>query len=277
MKSFGAAVGWPGWAVLLLWAGCGWAAAAADGQGLPSADEVIRKAIDRNQRKEAGAVLPAYSYSKVTVTEEFDSTGKVRQRKERLYEVSFKGGLTSAKLIQVNGHPPAAADLKLQAEYESDTRLLAGHSKTAAGDRRENLLTPELAAHYDFTMGGLSPINGRPAYQITFEPKNPPLPVRHILDRLLNRVSGTLWIDAQEFEIARADLRLSSEVDLLGGMLGCLKKLAYTLTRTRVAEGVWFNTYSSGDFEGRKLLDSMRIKTKSQSINFHRLGLPSLQ
>jgi hypothetical protein len=275
MKSFGSVLGGLGLAVLLVASGWGWAAAASDGPTLPSADEVVRKAIDRNQRKGADPALPAYSYSKVTVTEEFDSTGRVRLRKERLYQVSFKAGLTSAKLIAVNGHPPAASDLKLQAEYDSDSRLLTDNSKSAGGDRRESILTPELAAHYDFTMRGRCQVNGRPAYEISFEPKNPPPPVHHIRDRLLNRVSGTVWVDAEEFEVARADLHLSSEVDLLGGMLGCLRKLAYTLTRTRVAEGVWLNTYSSGDFEGRKLLDSMRIKTKSQSLNFRPLGMPS--
>jgi len=44
------------------------------------------------------------------------------------------------------------------------------------------------------------------------------------------------------------------------------------MTRTRVGDGLWFNTFSSGDFQGRKLLDWMRIKTKSQSSNFRRLG-----
>jgi len=83
----------------------------------------------------------------------------------------------------------------------------------------------------------------------------------------LNRISGTVWIDAEEFEVARAEIRLRSEVTLLGGVIGSLKKLAYTMTRTRIGDGVWFNTFSSGDFEGRKLLDSMRVKTKSQSTN----------
>jgi hypothetical protein len=72
--------------------------------------------------------------------------------------------------------------------------------------------------------------------------------------------------------MAQAQVHLSSEIDLLGGVIGSLKKLAYTMTRTRVGEGIWFNTFSSGDFEGRKLLDSMRIKTKSQSSNFRRVG-----
>jgi len=61
--------------------------------------------------------------------------------------------------------------------------------------------------------------------------------VRHLVDRLLNRISGTLWIDSDEFELARADIQLRSEVNLLGGVVGTLKKLVYTMTRTRLAEG----------------------------------------
>jgi len=63
-----------------------------------------------------------------------------------------------------------------------------------------------------------------------------------------------------------------SEVSLLGGVVGSLKKLAYTMTRTRIADGLWFNTSSFGDFEGRKLIDAMRIKTRSQAINFRPLS-----
>jgi hypothetical protein len=88
----------------------------------------------------------------------------------------------------------------------------------------------------------------------------------------MNRLSGTVWIDAQEFEIARADLQLGSEVTLLGGLAGSLKKLAYTMTRTRMADGIWLNSFSSGDFEGRKLIDSMRIKTKSHATGFKPLS-----
>jgi hypothetical protein len=88
----------------------------------------------------------------------------------------------------------------------------------------------------------------------------------------LNRLSGTLWIDAQEFEVARADVSLKSEVKLLGGLVASLKKAGYTMTRTRVAEGIWVNTSSSGNFEGRKLMDDMRIKLKSHSNNFKTLS-----
>ncbi len=240
-----------------------------------SADHVIQKAVARTEHSVRKAGQPAFAYTKVTLTEELGADGKVREHKERVYQVCFRDGATEVKLVSVNGKPPSEAELKKQAEKDSDTRQLVGSSRRAKGDNRENLLTAEVVARFDFTLVDQQTINDRLAYRISFVPKDPAPPVHSLADRLMNRLSGTVWIDAREFEVARAELRLGSEVNLLGGILGSLKRFAFTITRSRIADGLWLNTSSSGDFEGRKLLDSLRIKTKSQSSNFRPLAMGS--
>ena len=236
-----------------------------------TADEIIQKAVERA----SGATSlgkRAYSYTKVTVSEELDSAGKVKERKEKVYRVSFENGRTRAKLMEVNGHAPEQADLKKQTDNEMTGNQMLGQSKSNPGEQRENFLTPDIVSRFDFKVETETLLNGRPAYQVTFQPKTPEPPVHHLVDKLLNRMSGTLWIDAEEFELARADLQLRSEVNFLGGVIGTLRKLAYTMTRTRLADGVWLRTSSSGDFEGRKLVDAMRIKTRSHATDFHLLS-----
>ncbi len=237
-----------------------------------SVDEVIRRTVARAQQAEAKASQAGYTYTKLTVTEELDATGRVKERKEKVYRVVFQAGSTHLKLVTVNGRPPAQADIKKQSENDTNARQIVGSKSGKGADNRENFLTPDLVARFNFKLIDEKPLEGRSTYEITFQPKRPAPPVHRIMDRLLDRISGTVWIDAEEFEIAHAEVKLSSEVDLLGGVVGCLKKLAFTMTRTRVGDGQWFNTFSSGDFEGRKLLDSMRFKTKSQSTNFRPLG-----
>ena len=100
-----------------------------------------------------------------------------------------------------------------------------GQPKAAKGSGSDNFLTPELVARFDFELIGQTPVNDRMAYQVSFKPKNPEPPVHRIVDRLLNRLSGTIWIDVQEFEVAKADVQLRSEVNLLGGVASSLKKL----------------------------------------------------
>lgn len=240
--------------------------------GILTADQVVQKAVARGQQDQLGNV-PDFDYRKLTVTEELDGNGKVKERREKLYEICYRGGLSHATLLQVNGHLPSASDLKQQADNEMNIRQITGQAANSKGDNRECFLTAELAARFQFTLVGETNFNGRLTYKIAFQPKNPLPPVHHLVDRLLNQISGTLWIDADEFEIARAEVSLRSEVNLLGGIVGSLKKLTYTLDRSRIADGVWFSTLSNGDFQGRKLLDSTHIKTRSQSLHFRRVAL----
>ncbi len=235
------------------------------------AEEIIRRALALAQQAEAASTNHDYTYTKISLVEELDPAGKIKQRKEKVYQVFFQAGSTRVKLLEVNGHPPDPSEKKKQADSEMNIRQLLGQSKSDKGDNRESFLTPELVARFDFRLLDHVVLNDRPAYRISFRPKDPPVPVNRMVDRLLDRISGVIWIDEDEFEVARAEVRLGSQLDLLGGMVGCLKKLAYTMTRTRVADGVWLNSFSSAELEGRKLLDSMRIKTKSQSSNFQPL------
>jgi hypothetical protein len=234
-----------------------------------TADQVIQKAVARGQQDQQGYV-PDFKYRKLTLTEELDSTGKVKERREKVYEISYRDGLSHATLLQVNGHLPDEQDLKEQTDNQMNMAKILGQAKSAKGDNRENFLTAELAARFDFTLLGQTNLNGRRSYAISFTPKNPALPAHKLVEKLLNQISGTLWIDAQEFEVARAEVALHSEVNLLGGIVGSLKKLTYTLERKRIADGIWFSTLSTGDFQGRKLLDPTHIKTRSQSVNFRK-------
>ncbi len=237
----------------------------------PGTEEIVQKAVARAEEAQAASVQRDFTWTKATVLEELDSSGNVKERTEKVYQVLFQGGSTHLKLVQVDGHDPSQADLKKMADNDATVQKLLADSKNKAAPR-DNFLTRDLVARFDFKLVGKETVNGREAYQVAFQPKNPELPVHHFVDRLLNRLSGTLWIDAQEFEVARADVSLKSEVKLLGGLVASLKKAAYSMTRTRVAEGVWVNTSSNGDFQGRKLMDDMRIKLKSHSSNFKRLG-----
>ncbi len=236
-----------------------------------TADEVMKKAVERAQQAKVQKERPAYTYKKATITEELDVAGKVKERKEKLYEVVVDSGLTYLRLVNVNGKNLSPEELKKQEERElRDREKLAQRKTSKGGDDREHFLTRELIAKYDFAVADRKTINGRPAYVLTFQPK-PGVPLKQVADRLLNQVAGKLWIDEQEFEIARIEIHLQSEVTLWGGMLASLKRFNFTLGRNRLEDGVWFNTWSKGDFEGRKLLDAARIRTQSESTGFRRV------
>src|SRR5262252_532346 len=82
----------------------------------PTADELMQRAVTHAATLDAAQANGGFAYRNVSVIEELDSPGKVKERKERVYKVSHRAGLTHTKLRPVNGNLPARADIKEQAE-----------------------------------------------------------------------------------------------------------------------------------------------------------------
>lgn len=245
----------------------GWASVE---QNALTADAIIQKAVERAESPAVREARPNYSYTKHTITEDLDLKGGVKDRKEKLYEVSVEAGLSYLKLLQVNGQALSEAALKKEDDRAAAERQKMTDAKPGKkGDERESFLTAELAQKYNYTLVDRQLLKGRDTYVISFEPKSD-LTVKHLTDRFANEMAGTVWIDAEDFEIARAEIHLKSEVALWGGMVGTLRHCRFTLERTRLPDGVWFNSMSHGIFEGRKLMEPMLIRTRSESSNFHR-------
>lgn len=253
---------------VLLFFSAGRAAVAESVPGY-SADEIVQRAL--RQAQQNGSRSPDYRYTRLTITEELDDHGKIKERKEKLYDASSGGDLPILKSIRINGQPVSAAKVQDEQARETRVRQQLSARKGPRRDMTEIVLTPELVAKYRFTLGPTEVVNSRQAYVLRFEPRSETLPVTELADRLLNHLSGKLWIDQEDFEIAKAEMELQTEVRLWGGLLATLRKVSLHLTRTRVEPGVWFNNSATGQFEGRKLLAATRVRTASETTNFRRV------
>ena len=237
------------------------------------AEDIVRTAFQRAQTSAADARRAGYAYTKQVIVQEFDSQGRVTETKEKLFH--FSAGLGVLDQIRINGH--AASYAQVKKEEERTARQGAQFLEQKNPKRDDNwgkYLTPELADKYRYTLRERKLLNGRPTYVIGFEPKSANLPVHQMADRFLNQLAGTIWIDEKEFEIARAEIGAQSKVTLGGALelLGSLKQFSYTLERLRVGEGMWFNRLTKGDFEGRKLLDTSHVRTRSESSDFRKVS-----
>jgi hypothetical protein len=237
-----------------------------------TAQEIIGKAVARSQQGPP-AGHTGFTYTKVSVTEEFNGSGKVKERKEKVYEVSFRDGASSTRLLEVNGRAPGEGELKNFNYKRPEHGTNTSPNQHLHQTNRDIVLTPQVAERFHFELGNETVIDGRRTYVLAFTAKVPALPAHGLVERFLDHLTGQLWIDAEEFEIARVEAQLGSKVELLGGIIGSLRKMAYTMTRTRMAEGVWLNNFSSGEFEGRKILEPLHIKTRTEASNFKPAGI----
>jgi len=252
-------------------------AASVRAESSPTGQEIMERAAKRSQSAESRQDRPDYTYHKQTVTDELDSKGLLKDRQEKQYEVSVQAGLSQLHLTQLNGKELTPAERKKQDQKEAaELQKMTDRKSDNKGDERENFLTSDMISRYDFTLAGQKNIDGRPAYEITFKPKSPAPPIRQLTDRVLNQVAGTVWIDKQDYEIARAEIHLQGEVTVWGGVIGTVTQCNFTLERTRMPDGAWFNRYSNGYLEGRKLLEPIRYRSLSRSTEFKRRELASL-
>jgi hypothetical protein len=224
------------------------------------------------------------------------SNAQVVCRESREYDVVPEESTTRKQLVAFSGEcregnhmapysPPAVVKPGLRekgteedhngqaAERESIAGFiddLANDSKSRDGIARQLFpLSAEELAHYTFSLKGETTINGRLAYDITFEPaarkgvcidvgeeqSQTRLHVELGKDREKDQEEfgcrpwkGEAWIDAEDYQPVRIDTRLAKGIPwgvrVLMGLN--IHQLGFSLNYQRVAPGVWFpSTYGT--------------------------------
>jgi hypothetical protein len=258
---------------LVLWAGQGTALRAeptTEARAPLTAAEIARRMVAHARAPARSRQVAEYGYTKRTRTERLDEKGHVKELQEKL--LKFQGGLGTVVEMKVNGRPVPAAELQKQETEMAEKRQQLTRKAGPRSDYWEMFLTPDLTSKYVFALAGEQTVNGRSAYVLAFHPR-PGLPVDQLADRLMNQLTGKLWVDTEDFEIARAELSLQNEATLWGGVLANLKKFDYTAERVRLPDGTWFNHVTTGEFTGRKLIEPFHVRTRTESTDFHRTGV----
>jgi hypothetical protein len=105
-------------------------------------------------------------------------------------------------------------------------------------------LTADKLPHYKFSMKGEAESNGRPVYQITFEPVKKDTCVKSggEGDCEGEDWKGEIWVDRQELQPVRIETHLAFTVPWgVKIFLGTnLRRTGFSVTYIRVAENVWF-------------------------------------
>src|SRR5690349_11053539 len=82
----------------------------------PGLEEIITRALARARQAETAGEPQGYTYTKASRVEELDANGRVKERKEKVYQVVFRGGSSQSKLVEVNGRAPGPSEVKKQNE-----------------------------------------------------------------------------------------------------------------------------------------------------------------
>lgn len=241
----------------------GWNPLVHGADTLPTADEVIHKAVERPKWVEEQKFEGNHAFTQLSVKEEFDDHKVVKDREELLYHVYPVEGLPYAELVQKDGKPPTAQDLKKERDRQKKLRerwARQGRHK----DDEEVSFDEELVGRYRFEMVRRESIDGRTTFLLRFEPRSDDLPARRKVDRVLNKLEGSLWIDESDHDIAKVEFRLRENVTTGWGLLAVFRRLDVSFEQARGTDGVWLPCWIDAYVDGRVLIKSFHVRQHEQ-------------
>jgi hypothetical protein len=245
------------------------AVAADRASDLPPADEILKRVQERMEAMCEDWPTNRFHYIRTNVIEELDGN-KLKKRTVKTYEVQQIRGMPQSKLLVVDGRPLTAAEQKWRVADEQRLQRTLTQDKAPDYSKPKPWLTDDILERFTFKVIGRTNWTRRSMLMLEFKPRAD-APNRNMADRIVNKISGGLWVDEAEAEIARLDLRMDEPVKFWGGILGQLDGFEWTLLRKRSRFGAWFNESSKGMVQIRKLFTSTRFKISEESSDFRRL------
>jgi hypothetical protein len=243
------------------------------GEVLPEPSEVTQRMIERSQKVAQVDQGPQYTYQKRSLLQRLDAVGTPLKSEEKLYQVTLIGGFPFRRLVRIQGRELSSEELRIEDEKEAKFRqrfMSVDPKKLVA--RKEGVVTPELLDRYQFVVEKRVVLSNRATLVLTFKPKEGNLPSSAIEDKLLNRMTGRLWIDEGDADTARLEVSLAEPI-FLGwfGLLGSLTQCDMTLERQRMPDGAWIDTKQALLIQYRKLTATMRFRTTETSSGFKKV------
>jgi hypothetical protein len=185
-----------------------------------------------------------YHYSRVRVTDFRNASGELTSHEEKDTEEGVR-----------TNSAPIVAPVAAPAPVEKDEPASETHSNIHGKALRvKDYSLTNLVSRFQFTLVGREVVNGRPALVLDFKPAAKDLPVNSYKDHFINKAAGRLWVDEADYAIARCDMHLTQQVDVLGGIVGAIWKFTYSFDRERTPEGLWFSRHVDWHLEGREVV-----------------------
>jgi hypothetical protein len=236
---------------------------------LPSAEEVLKRVQARMEAVCEESPTNRFHYVRTNVVEELDGSNKLKKRTVKTYEVQQSRGMPQSRLLVVDGRPLTAAEQRWRIADEQRLQRTLTEDKAPDYSKPKPWLTDDILERFTFTVTGRTNRMRRPALVLEFTPRAD-APNRNMADRVVNKISGVIWVDDWDAEIVRLDLKMNEPVKFWGGILGQLDRFEFTLLRRRSQFGAWFNESSNGMVQIRKLFTLTRFKISEESFGFRR-------
>ena len=233
--------------------------------------EIVRRSTEQDRRSEK--LAESYTFIERQEERSLDSHGRVERRVVKTYDVTLTEGSPYRRLVARDDKPlPPEEERK---EREKLQKSIAQRRAETPGQREKRLadwhrkrehdreFLREVPDAFDFRSAGEESVDGRKVYVIDATPHRGYRPVTAD-GKLLPKLKGRLWIDAETYHWVKAEAETIDTVSLGGIALRFNPGSRFTLLQVRINDEIWLPKRIEVAAQGRILL----LKKISAELDF---------
>jgi outer membrane lipoprotein-sorting protein len=234
-----------------------------------SADEILEKV------KQAKVDHPAegrqFTYLREANIYDLKTDGSVQKKTQKIYRAYTDG--RDQYLLEINGKKASAHDRAKDRAHnlERQQKFLHRQSRQKSNKNNDDLMAKNMDLFRDkflATLKGEEKRNDRLTYLIELKPKASHTLKNRFVDRLMNQIHAKVWVDKEEFRIARLEMKLKNQVSFLGGLAGLLRDIQIDVDQKQIKPNLWVDEEITAFFDVRVFFKTYRFKMESESSKF---------
>jgi hypothetical protein len=230
----------------------------ADTGPLPEIPTLLRDIVNNQQALED--LRRQYTCHLAEEEDKVDSDGNVKSRETKDYDVFYIGDEQALHLLAKDGKPLTGnekqnEDEKFNKQYD---KLKKQQAELAADSQKQAKQQEEDQADLsDFLRAELFTNPRRETFRghdvIAFDVNgNPDYKPKKRIDSIIQKLSGTMWVDEQAREIVRLEARFTDTVKIGGGLVASLAKGSnFVFEQDKINDEVWLPSYAEVHANGR--------------------------
>lgn len=246
---------------------------------LPDIPTLLRD-VDKNQ----GALEELRRLYTCHLSEEEDKTdsgGQVKSRTMKDYDVFYIGDEQVLHLLAKDGKPLEGDEKKSEGDRfnkkfdelkKKQAELATNPKKQAKKEEEDEAQISDFLRAELFTNPRRETFRGQEVIAFDFS-GNPDYKPRKTIERVIQKLSGVMWVDEQGREIARLEAHFAESAKVGGGLLASVQKGSnFVFEQEKINNEVWLPSYAEVHFAGRILIVTLKqnaIDRYSDYKKFH--------
>jgi hypothetical protein len=239
------------------------------GEQVITAEEIVEKMRDAEMKREATSKKSlVYTFLRNVVTEDLNSLGETTKRKTKTYQ-AFSDNRDQV-LLKVDGRKPTPKEFEADGkENRKRQRRILDIGKKGKGDTEiRGRKFDQYRDKFIPRLIGTEMITDRPVYIIQLVPDPSHKLKNATVDLMMNQMLTKLWIDQEEFQVAKAEIELTHPISFLAGIAASLRAIKFTIHQKRLTPEIWVDQNVSAFIDVRILLGTFRFRMTSESSDF---------